>query len=152
MFTWIDYFPNAHVVGVDINPVVISHKRARTIVGDASKPDVWTMVGKHWPYSIIWDDAAHTTHSIVAAFGFAWPLLAPRGLYVVTDLHASFLTEFRRDNALSNFPGDWTPIDFFADASKTRLHENGAHQCGRPTYGDFEYVHFYKSLCIIKKT
>ena len=86
---WTEYFPNAHVDGVDItlqkvkfgkeNPRITFYELDGT-----AQSTVKMFAGKQ--YNIIIDDASHLPQNQIASFQLFAPLLAPGGMYVIEDI------------------------------------------------------------------
>lgn len=97
--TWLEYFPNAHVVGVDLvektntwnTPGSKLHHRYKFCQGDQSSKTFWECFiadfGKNW--DIIIDDGSHTGEHIITTFYALWPHVMSGGLYEVEDLAAA---------------------------------------------------------------
>lgn len=83
--TWRRIFPDATVVGVDINafePVPGAHLYR----GDCTHVETMTDVAlKHGPFDFIVDDASHQPEQIAASLDVLAPLLDYGGTYVVED-------------------------------------------------------------------
>jgi hypothetical protein len=84
---WRDYFPNAHVWGVDINPnVPRDHgERIHVIVGSQTDPLTLCQVQPN-ELDIIIDDGSHVVDHMIESLRLLWPRVASRGLYVIEDL------------------------------------------------------------------
>lgn len=95
--SWLEYFPNAHVYGVDIvsntnpwnTPGAKTHERYTFACGDQSKTEFWNkfveVYGGEW--SIICDDGSHLAKDIRQAFASMWPHVNSGGLYEIEDLN-----------------------------------------------------------------
>lgn len=154
--TWADYFVNGEIYGIDHTAEYVQvdcGPRVKIALGDASRAKDWEFVEKTWPggFDIILDDASHAVAATMAAFYFGWPLLHPGGLYVISDTHAGYLPEYRRDNNNACINREHTVVDELTTAIKSRIDENGKDQCGKPSTGDISFMHFTKSLVIIGK-
>jgi hypothetical protein len=82
---WVDYFPNAKVVGLDLTLQRYlwgaAHPRITVFQADATEPTTvpWTLVSKK--YDVIIDDSCNgECHVTLKIFG---KLLAPGGVYVI---------------------------------------------------------------------
>lgn len=94
---WAEYYPNAEIVGIDIN-----NKRhlnlagnVSVIHGDATNHHVTQQLGE---FDIIVDDGSHLTSD--QQMSFLWLFynqLSASGIYVLEDLHTS----------LPGYPGDY---------------------------------------------
>jgi hypothetical protein len=89
---WREWYPNAEIVGLDI------HIRPRPIEGvtmiemDATDTHALDRIGE---MDIFIDDGSHMTFDQQATFNHVYPnLLRKGGLYVMEDLHTSFLATY----------------------------------------------------------
>jgi hypothetical protein len=85
-----DFFPNAVVVGFDINPATMVHgeKRIRTYCGNV-RDKRWLRELATVEYDFIVDDASHIPIDIFHALKGLWPALRRGGYYFVEDLDIS---------------------------------------------------------------
>lgn len=105
---WRDYFPNAHVMGADIDPgLCFQEERIETWQCDETDPlaveAMWDAVrfsvceepkdGAR--LDILIDDALHTYVDNRRFFNWAWGQVKPGGLYIIEDLRADELDLFR---------------------------------------------------------
>jgi len=146
--TWREYFTQATIVGIDHNPAVLNIKfppHINVIHGEAGFGETWKRVFNMFGHpTIINDDGGHFSHQIIPTFEAAWPLLLPGGVYVIQDLHAIYANE------IAHAPDGKTAFDYFWNIMH-EMNERGDGQCGKPTGSDIEWMHFSKSLLIIKK-
>lgn len=94
--TWLEYFENAEVYGVDIvhdtNPynTAVAKEIPRYIFssGDQSSDIFWAnFVGVFGPhFDIIIDDGGHYNDQIITTWCALWGALSPGGLYCIEDL------------------------------------------------------------------
>ena len=145
--TWLEYFPNALIYGVDIgkntNPwndtlsAAPAHERYTFIDGDQSKPEFWkTVTDTLDPFDIIIDDGGHFNDQIITTFCSLWFALKPGGLYCIEDLGVCYGvgTVFVR-------PGFPSHSDFL----KTKLDE-----VIKDTHG-IDWMCLSKELAILRK-
>lgn len=92
--TWADYFPNAIVVGLDIEDKrFVMTDRIWFWIGDQSDPQTLiTLNEKMGPFDIIIDDGSHVQEHIQTSFETLFPLLNPAGIYVIEDLATAYTT------------------------------------------------------------
>lgn len=152
---WEAYFKNANVIGLDINPDCKQYAGGRRKVYIGSQTDdvvLYTIAKENTSLSIIIDDGSHNWSHQIKTFNSAFPLLKPGGLYFIEDLHTSYAG------------GEWgdyrtTGVEYtktFVDDVNLRGKSFMGYQelMGKQlTYNEhhMEYVHFYRSLCVIKK-
>jgi hypothetical protein len=100
MFVWRDYFPQATILGLDIDnkPAKFpDDQRIHFLQGSQDDPAALNRCveiagGK---FDIILDDASHIGHLSAAAFAHLFPrALEPGGYYVIEDIGTAFLPEF----------------------------------------------------------
>lgn len=127
---WRDYFPNATIIGVDIRKEVLFHEdRIITFQGDQSETvSLLNLLGqmnqyfnKRVVFDIIIDDGSHILEHQITTLWTYFPLLNPKGIYIVEDIRRSDLNVFK--NIGSYLPnceniyvheGEFTQDDFVA--------------------------------------
>lgn len=144
---WRDFFPAVQVVGIDHNAAFVEaakeQERIVAVLGEATSKTFWEIFEGAWgreAFDFICDDGGHFANQIIGGFEGAWPLLRKGGLYAIEDVHAIYQYD--------------DPVKFFGwleGLLHRHVNEHGTNQCGRPTTGDIEYIHFYKSLIILRK-
>lgn len=143
--TWLEYFPNAEVIGFDHNPEYVKGEygeRGAALCKEVTDPETWKWAKDCcYAFDIVIDDGGHFSTQIMAAFAGAWPLLKPGGIYAIEDTHAVHANE----------EGINAKLWMWLESLIHTMNEHGAGQCGRPTESDIAFVHLYKSLVIIGK-
>lgn len=89
MKMWVDYFPNAIIVGMDIEETDIPRYRRVTVLqGDQADKARLMEVGEAWgPFDIVIDDGGHTMHQQQTSLGVLFKFVKPGGIYIIEDLH-----------------------------------------------------------------
>ena len=117
---WADYFPNAEVVGFDIDPRCKIHEtdRIKVTVGDQTKKkDLLEIPGY---FDVIIDDGLHTQKSQIETFYILYrEKMNRRGIYVVEDCEKRYQTikYFKDLSNLINWwpetvhPSDWPKLN-----------------------------------------
>lgn len=130
--TWLEYFPNAHIYGIDIvsgtnpynTPGAKAHERYAFACGDQSKSEFWKkfieVYGGEW--DVVIDDGSHDSRDIQTTFYALWKNLKSGGIYEIEDLDA-------------------------APASATWLRSF----CPTLGCGDFDSIYFARELAVIRK-
>jgi SAM-dependent methyltransferase len=131
---WEAYFPNANIVGLDINEKMLSMSRPRVEVlmvntGVPLRLQQFMEAGRK--FDVIIDDGSHVLEDVVLALDHLWPAVKPGGLYFIEDL------------GCNSFPT--TPIitSEEVDAAKLRW---GKHYCSQ--MAEFHRSHDSESLMI----
>lgn len=82
---WHDYFPNAEIFGIDIDPdCAILEPRIGAFIGDSTVASTATMLGSA-TFDLIIDDGSHKPFDQMATLAHFLPLVAKGGLYVIED-------------------------------------------------------------------
>jgi hypothetical protein len=101
--TWLEYFPHAHIFGVDIvsgtnpfNSPIIPHPhpdpvndRYTFVQGDQSNPSFWaTFIAQYGgDWDVVIDDGSHVASDMKTTFTGLWPYLKSGSLYEIEDLN-----------------------------------------------------------------
>lgn len=86
---WRDYFPNAPIHGVDINPnsKIENDPRITTHITSMLNLDSMSqLASQHGPFQLIVDDASHVTNDMLTAYSILGSFLTPSGLYIIEDV------------------------------------------------------------------
>lgn len=89
---WRDFFPNAHVYGIDCDEKrEFDGERATTFVADQSdREQLGAFVQEHGSdFDLILDDGGHTMENQQVSLAVLFPHVRPGGYYVVEDVHTS---------------------------------------------------------------
>jgi len=93
MRVWKDYFPRAHVYGLDIKDFNLRDPRLTAFVGDQSDPVILQEIAKHGPFDIIIDDGSHKPAHWLVSHNYLADSVIPDGYYIVEDLQAAKLQD-----------------------------------------------------------
>ena len=118
---WADYFPRAHIFGIDVNPAPhLDTDRITTFVADQGDTDQLHQVVEAagpQPFDVIVDDGSHFHNHQQISLGYLFKYLKPGGLYFIEDISLTndsrrVLREFNRSGqfAKPNFIGDDTEL------------------------------------------
>ena len=153
--TWLDYFPNATIYGIDCmpHPEVLTWQLERFvfITKDALKQDVYDTFSDN-DIDIIIDDGRHYMSDQQDAIKFYWPKIKPNGYFVMEDLHTSFATQTICPEYIDRLP---TTYEFLVnnldsqDAALNAIRKEFREQHHYNRDGTYQY---HASLtCVIKK-
>lgn len=106
MRMWYRYFPQARILGIDINPATfLDNERVRTGVVDQGDPAELRAFLQELGVErvdVVVDDGSHRADHQQISFSALFPYLAPKGLYFIEDLMANGLGDSRRSAAVSD--------------------------------------------------
>ena len=89
---WPQFFRNATIIGIDINPACARFAGDRVVVriGSQGDRDFLSGVCREFPPTIVIDDGSHRADHNRFTFEVVFPQLLSRGLYVIEDLFVHF--------------------------------------------------------------
>lgn len=97
--SYYDYFPNAYIIGLDINDKSqYQNDRISTKIVDQSnitdlKKFVSFCLNNDILFDFILDDGSHDVQHQQLTFGYFFKLIKPGGLYIIEDLGSSYFKE-----------------------------------------------------------
>ena len=93
---WADYFADAQIVGLDVQEKDLDLPACVTIVqGSQADPEVLDRLhAEHGPFDVVIDDGSHVNDHRNTTFAHLFPRLPIGGVYVLEDLHTSYLRHF----------------------------------------------------------
>lgn len=114
--TWGEYFPQAQIVGLDINPDCKAYEAGniQVRIGDASRSEfLFDVVREFGRPALIIDDGSHRWDHQITTLQILYPLLLPGGTYILEDIDTSF------EAHLKTAPfGGFSPISAYDYLSK----------------------------------
>lgn len=110
--TWADYFPNAQIIGVDIQERCRVYAGGRIVIEIGSQADAAFLeqLVRRYPPTIVIEDGSHQPAHQVFTFEHLYPAVALGGCYVVEDVHLN-PPAMRAQTVAAGTP--W-PADYFA--------------------------------------
>ncbi|CAB4159108.1 AdoMet_MTases domain containing protein [uncultured Caudovirales phage] len=167
--TWSEYFYNAEIVGIDINPSCKQYEGGRISVEIGSQNDrtflEW-LIQKYGNFDLIIDDGSHLQPDIITSFNVLFDSINSGGIYVVEDSVTSYWHEYyegglRRSGTAVEFFKDLADDASFHGQYQRTISNLGARredsliqqtlQLNLPIRVDVESVNFLNSIIIITK-
>jgi len=154
--TWREYFPNAKIVGVDIQPSAKQFETDRVHIELADQSNLQHLAElavKHGPFDIVIEDGSHMWEHQTTTLRALFPFVRNGGYYVVEDLQTNYgaLTDKYRGVASQTcvaFLKQWMDI-FVAD---DLVDLAGVEDAFLRTYGrSIEFMTFHRRACVIRK-
>ena len=90
---WEEYFPNATIYGIDINPDCKKYEsgRVKIIIGDQNDDDFLKSISEQLgEIDILLDDGSHITRHQINTFNLLYSKISKNGFYVIEDLRNSY--------------------------------------------------------------
>jgi hypothetical protein len=106
--TWAEYFPNAIIYGIDINPDCKKYEldRVKIFIGDQNDHVFLKQIMTEIPkIDILLDDGSHITSHQIKTFNYLNQNIQKNGFYVIEDLRNSYEEFFNHHNVRNIWPG-----------------------------------------------
>jgi 8-demethyl-8-alpha-L-rhamnosyltetracenomycin-C 2'-O-methyltransferase len=102
---WRDYFPNAEIHGLDINPeaMITTEERIITHICDQSNSEqvIHSITSTNLPIDIVIDDGSHNSAHQAASFEYIHPFLKSGAIYCIEDIWPGSIPLFQNFNIFS---------------------------------------------------
>jgi len=105
---WKEYFPNAIIYGIDINPNCkqFEEDRIKILIGDQNNDDFLNKVKSEIKeIDILLDDGSHITTHQIKTFNYLHGLIKSGGFYIIEDLRNSYEDFSGEHNLRAIWPG-----------------------------------------------
>ena len=154
--TWEAFFPNATIIGCDINDASKQFERKRIVIEilDQSNIDELVQVGvRHGPFDLIIEDGSHFCEHQITTLRTLFPFLNNNGIYIVEDLQTNFGKMLETYRGISSqtcmeYLKKWSDLRVADDQIDISKIEDAFLR----TYGRAaQYLIFYRRACLIKK-
>ena len=91
--TWGDYFSNASIIGIDINPDCKNYEKDNIKIEIGSQIDeifLKKVIEKYGPFDMILDDGSHLQSHVIKSFEILFPHVKNQGVYIIEDTCCSY--------------------------------------------------------------
>ena len=151
---WADYFPNAQLVGIDIDPrcAQFATNRIQIITGGQENPEIAKWLAGAYPdgLDIVIDDGSHLSADVILSFRTLFPLLRPGGLYVIEDLQTSYWPGWNGGTTDLDEPG--TSLGFLKTLVDSLHHQEHTGRTSSAQDRMIGGLHFYHNIAFIEKS
>lgn len=141
---WRDYFPRAHIAAVDSNEKAgeLAPPGVPVYIGDqANAKFVRGVAEREGPFDVIVDDGGHRANQQIVSLKTLWPYVRPTGLYVIEDIHTSYLEKYEMG---------WRQPGSTVELLKYVIDDVHEKHHGNPvTLTGIRAMHVYPELCIL---
>lgn len=155
---WSKYFhTDSKIYGLDIDPrcTINTQGNIKIFIGSQAdekiKNEIVNDCGGN--LDIILDDGSHINELTIESFNLFWPHLTSGGLYIIEDLGCSYLEEDTKQH-ITQWPGmNYNKmLDYINKRETMNVFFNSIiEKIDKATTDQFEWIHFYSKICIIKK-
>ena len=154
--TWEAYFPNATLIGADIDRRCLQYATARAtieIIDQSNLQDLVALGLRHGPFDIVIEDGSHLWEHQITTLKTLFPFVKDGGIYVVEDLHTSFGALAKQYQGVSSI----TPVTYLTRLLHYHIgdEETDAAAEEDPFLRSFghaiETMAFYRHICLLKK-
>jgi hypothetical protein len=109
LLVWEEYFPQARIFGVDVEPKYVRHssERRRIFLGSQTDEEILAKVcaAAGFSFDLIVDDASHMSDDQVASLKYLWRFLQPpHGIYAIEDTNAHVKVPNKYSNDGCRYP------------------------------------------------
>jgi len=143
---WKEYFPNSMIYSIDIyDKIPLEEERIKIFQGSQDDPRFLEAVFKKaGSLDIIIDDGSHMNEHVIFSFRTLFPLLANNGIYVIEDLHTSYIPKY--GGSYENFEHSGTSVGMLKKQIDGLNYQWITSYV--PTYLDLNIVavHFYSKM------
>lgn len=94
LYTWAEWFPNAEIIGIDIDEECRKFKSDRVHIFIGDQEDTTFLDSIPGNFDIIIDDGGHTMGQQQTSFNSLFSRLNENGIYVIEDIHTSYWSKF----------------------------------------------------------
>lgn len=153
---WEQYFPNATIVGADINISTVRFAKSRVqieIADQSNLEDLVSLGTKYGPFDIVIDDGSHVWDHQITSLRTLFPFVRNGGIYIIEDLQTNYgemQDDYRGVSSISCMEYLKHLVDLRVSDHMTNISEE--EDAFLRTYGRaVRSVVFYKMACLIEK-
>lgn len=157
---WKEYFENAKIIGLDIDPSKKQYEEEgiEIFIGSQDSVELITEIKNKYPkgIDIIIDDGSHLNQLTINSFNLLFNFVNNGGIYVIEDTHCTYGIDFWPHfiNAAKEWPGmvyNQPTLDYNNKREDIDLFFQEKIKKMDGLQGDLRAIHFYPETVIIEK-
>jgi hypothetical protein len=162
---WEEYFPNAIINGVDIDPEckISESGRIKISIADQGNETQLKELEKLGPFDLIIDDGSHIWKHQILTFKTLFPFIKRGGIYIVEDTCSSYLPDQYGPppTCIDYFRGLIDEVNYYGKITTKRTYHDGGWFTEDIIYGrredwqetktDIRSIQFMNGLIIVYK-
>lgn len=149
---WEEFFPNATVIGLDIqDKSFVDGGRITSYQGSQADPRVLEqIIDEHGPLNIVVDDGSHRPEHIRASFDYLFPRIPDDAIYAIEDTQTSYWPRWGGSQLLNDPSTSVSMVKDLIDGLHWQEFVDANYQ---PSYSDVHLLslHAYHNLVILEK-
>ena len=156
---WKDFFPNASIYGIDIDPTCKSHEedRVKIFIGSQNNKEFLEQVMQEvGEVDMILDDGSHIVKHMIFSFNVLFNSVKKEGLYIIEDLRTTY-EECQNQHDVRNI---WPGMKYNDPEENLKNRRNDFNlfiqkhfeNLDKGVKTPLESVHYYPSTVIFKKS
>lgn len=104
---WQEFFPDATIVGLDIDPRCLAFAEGNAKVEMVDQSDVQQLcrvTAAYGPFDVVIDDGSHIWSHQILTFETLFPHVVPGGLFIIEDMDTSYgeyVTHYGQDSTMT---------------------------------------------------
>lgn len=149
---WKAYFPNARIIGLDIEDKSrLAEDRITIVQGDQGDRALLERLAlEHGPFDAVIDDGSHRCRHVIASFEALFPHVTDDGIYAIEDLQTSYWETYGGSSGPDRRGTSMTMLQALVDGINHAEYDIPGYE---PTYTDrwIRSMTFYHNLAFIQK-
>jgi hypothetical protein len=149
---WKQYFPQARIVGLDIEDKArLTEDRITILQGDQGDRAFLEQLGSRYgPFDVVIDDGSHRCKHVITSFEVLFPFVRDGGVYAIEDLQTSYWEKYGGSSGANRQGTSMTLLQRLADGLNYQEFDVPAYE---PSYTDrwVQSLTFYHNLAFIQK-
>jgi hypothetical protein len=150
---WKSYFPNARIIGVDIQERCKVYEEDRIVVeiGSQADPDFLTHIANKYPPLVVIDDGSHIADHIITSWETLFRHVQPGGCYIVEDLYMHEGPTAAHNRGKAPMGAQDYVLTYARQLLDGHIHPFHADGIGRELHGSIDRIQAVRGSAIVWK-